>query len=102
MSRFLVLYTFRISKAGGAERDRIEDVLSVLRVPRLKKRHSSLKMLCDGSVSDVIAQAHASSSSCMEVDQLESNFAAIRGLVHTMWLKARMMVGSNFRCFLVV
>ena len=57
----------------------------MLRVPQVKKRPSSL-MLCDGSVGEVIApQRHASSSSCMEVDQLEDTFAAIRELVHTMW-----------------
>ena len=84
------LYMFRISKAGGAEREAIEDVLGVMRVQKIKRSTSRLA-LCDGSVGDlpapgmVMAVRHASSSSCMEIDQLESNLAEIRGLVHTMW-----------------
>ena len=84
-------YMFRISKAGGAEREAIEDVLGVMRVQKIKRSPSNKLALCDGSVGDllapemVMAVRHASSSSCTEIDQLESNLAEIRGLVHTMW-----------------
>ena len=85
-------YMFRISKAGGAEREAIEDVLGVMRVQKIRKSTSNPRLaLCDGSVGDLLAPGmvmavrHASSSSCMEIDQLESNLAEIRGLVHTMW-----------------
>jgi len=91
----------RISKAGGAEREAIEDVLSVMRVPKVKRtsaqklspspsvgsigsnQSSGFLPLCDGSVGE--APGGTSSSACMEVDQLESNLAAIQGLVQTRW-----------------
>ena len=68
-------------------------MLSMMRVPKVKKAPSSHRRppsigsnqsggrlaLCDGNLGD--APCGTGSSSCMEVDQMESNLAAIQGLV---------------------
>ena len=82
---FLLLLIAGASKAGGAERESIEEVLGVMKVPVLKKRHASLALaLCDGAMSEAPVRTSVSSS-CMEADEMEVSLAAIRELVHTRW-----------------
>ena len=84
-------------KAGAAEQEAIADVLRVMGEPVVKKvkqafrrspsigsNHSGTRlMLEDGSA--VEAPGGTGSSSCMEVDQMESTLAAIQGLVQARW-----------------